>query len=140
MSSNVRIVGSGSWDHLSIFESKNPSFCISCPGTSPQRPAENKINKIMRNFSRIDLHFRNPNGRLQHGTGNTRSRRSVVEMALPPSSKGDRLIRGDAPERFRLKIGKNTGWSCNGKKVPFSAVLTAGSAKKCRFYQVSILL
>ena len=134
MSSNVRIVGSGSRDHLSIFESKNPSFCVSCPGTRPQRPAE---NKIMRNFSRIDLHFRNPNGRLQHGTGNIRSRRSVVEMALPPSSKGDRLIRGDAPERFRLKIGKNTGWSCNGKKVPFSAVLTAGSAKKCRFYHVS---
>ena len=42
--------------------------------------------------------------------------------------------------RTILKIGKNTGWSCNGKKVPFSAVLTAGSAKKCRFYHVSGLL
>lgn len=84
LSSNVRIVGSGSRDHLSIFDSKNPSFCISCPGTRPQRPAE---NKIMRNFSRIDLHFRNPNGRLQHGTGNIRSRRSVVEMVLLPVFK-----------------------------------------------------
>lgn len=56
------------------------------------------------------------------------------------SSKGDRLIRGDAHERFRLKIGKKYRMVLYGKKVPFSAVLTAGSAKKCRFYHVSGLL
>ena len=76
-------------------------------------------------------------------SGIPRSRRSVVEMALPPSSKGDRLIRGDAPGEMipvRRLEREFTGWSCNGKKVPFSAVLTAGSAKKCRFYHVSGLL
>ena len=140
MSSNVRIVGSGSRDHLSIFESKNPSFCVSCPGTRSPRPTENKKIGI---FFRFDLHFRDPNGKLHHGTGNTRSRRSVVEMALPPSSKGDRLTRDNVScemiPGWRLER-EITGWSCNGKKVPFSAVLTAGSAKKCRFYHVSGLL
>ena len=59
------------------------------------------------------------------------------------SSLFDRLTRDNAPGEMipvRRLEREFTGWSCNGKKVPFSAVLTAGSAKKCRFYHVSGLL